>query len=133
MIVDEQAEPAQSIEPIPAGACRRRVDFCAPERRPLLQQHLSRRSLLKTAGWLTALDSMVAARGALARDELNELGSPSLARIDAAFRDATRARLVPGIVAMAASKPARTCGAPSAGSMSGTGSSSLSLPCSTSC
>ncbi len=35
--------------------------------------------------------------------------------------------------APAASKPSRTCGALSAGSMLGTGSSSLSRPCSTSC
>ena len=32
-----------------------------------------------------------------------------------------------------ASKPSSTCGEPSVGSMLGTGSSSLSLPCSTSC
>ncbi len=35
--------------------------------------------------------------------------------------------------APAASKPSSTWGEPSAGSMFGTGSSSLSLPCSTSC
>jgi methyl acetate hydrolase len=102
MIVDEQAEPVQTIKPFPAVACRPRV-FGAPGRIPLLQQQLSRRSLLKTAGWLGALDSIGAARPAFARrDEIDQLSPPSLAQIDAALRDATRARLVPGIVAMAA-------------------------------
>jgi CubicO group peptidase (beta-lactamase class C family) len=58
---------------------------------------------LKTAGWLTAADLIAAAGDAVARDgEPKESISPSLTQIDAALRDAARARLVPGIVAMAA-------------------------------
>jgi CubicO group peptidase (beta-lactamase class C family) len=56
---------------------------------------IRRRDLLRAAGWLTAADLMGAAGEAFA-------APPSLIAIDAAFRDATRTRQVPGIVAMAA-------------------------------
>jgi methyl acetate hydrolase len=66
-------------------------------------QDTSRRDLLKTAAWLTAVDVIGAAGGTFARaEETKPPASPSLAQIDTALRDATRARLVPGVVAMAA-------------------------------
>jgi methyl acetate hydrolase len=52
---------------------------------------------------LTAAHWLSSARGAFARGEGTEkLRSPSLAQIDTAFRDETRAQRVPGVIVMAA-------------------------------
>src|SRR5262249_60898584 len=66
------------------------------------QQH--RRVFLITACASTAAHSLFSAVSAFARGEQTEkLRSASLIQIDRAFRDATRAQQVPGVVAMAAS------------------------------
>ena len=58
---------------------------------------------MKTAGWLTAGDLIGPAGDGFARgEEIKQSISPSLTELDTALRDATRARQVPGIVAMAA-------------------------------
>jgi methyl acetate hydrolase len=63
----------------------------------------SRRDFLRTVGLLTAADLFGAAGDALARgEEIKQSIAPSLTQLDTSLRDATRARQVPGIVAMAA-------------------------------
>ena len=64
----------------------------------------TRRDFLITACALTAAHSLFSAGSAFARgEETEKLRSASLIQIDRAFRDATRAQQVPGVVAMAAS------------------------------
>src|SRR5215471_13796176 len=63
----------------------------------------TRRQVLMTAGSLTAAHALLRPGGAFARgEEAEKLRSASLSQIDTAFRDATRAQRVPGVVAMAA-------------------------------
>jgi methyl acetate hydrolase len=63
----------------------------------------TRRGVLRAACSLTTAYSVSSVAGAFARGEQTETrGSASLAQIDTAFRDATRAQRVPGVVAMAA-------------------------------
>ena len=63
----------------------------------------TRRDFLITSGALTAAHSLFSAVSAFARArETEKLRSASLIQIDTAFRDATEARQVPGVVAMAA-------------------------------
>jgi methyl acetate hydrolase len=71
-----------------------------------LGQDASRRDFLKTAGWLTTADLIDGAGGAFAREEIKQSTAPSLTQVDTAFRDATQARKMPGIVAMAATDDA---------------------------
>jgi CubicO group peptidase (beta-lactamase class C family) len=74
---------------------------CVSVRKP--QQ--TRRDFLEAACSLTAAHSLFGASSAFARDEeMKELRSASLTKIDTALRDATRAQRVPGVVAMAATK-----------------------------
>src|SRR5262249_55009275 len=64
----------------------------------------TRRDFLITACALMAAHSLFSAGSAFARgEETEKLRSASLIQIDRAFRDATRAQQVPGVVAMAAS------------------------------
>ena len=63
----------------------------------------TRRDFLITSCALTAAHSIFSAVSAFARGrETEKLRSASLIQIDTAFRDATEARQVPGVVAMAA-------------------------------
>jgi methyl acetate hydrolase len=68
----------------------------------MLQKRFSRRGLLRTAGRFAAADSIACLGSAFAREETNSPHPSSLAQIDATLRDATRAKQVPGVVAMAA-------------------------------
>jgi CubicO group peptidase (beta-lactamase class C family) len=78
-----------------------------------LKPGISRRQAVKTAGWLTATAPIVAApifaapifasRSVFAAAEGPLLrNQPALSQIDTAFRNATGAAHIPGVVAMAA-------------------------------
>jgi methyl acetate hydrolase len=63
----------------------------------------TRREVLRAACWFTAAYSVSSVGGAFARGEETERPIPaSLSEIDTVLRDATLARRVPGVVAMAA-------------------------------
>ena len=67
------------------------------------QRQANRRDILQFAGRLAVAGPFIAAGDGYAHlAAAEEIASPSLVQIDAALRDATRAKLVPGVVAMAA-------------------------------
>ena len=68
------------------------------------QRQPNRRDFLRSAGGLASVGSFLAAGNCDARRAAaTEILSPPFAQIDAALREATLAKLVPGVVAMAAS------------------------------
>jgi methyl acetate hydrolase len=90
MSVNKHGRPIQAIAETRGKVCR-------------LQW--TRRDLAVTAFASTAAHSLFSTGGAFARGEQTEqLRSASLTQIDMAFRDATRAQRVPGVVAMAATE-----------------------------
>ena len=62
---------------------------------------ISRRQAVKTAGWLTAAAPIIASGRVFAATE-GQRNQPALSQLDAAFRNATSAAHIPGVVAMAA-------------------------------